>query len=100
MAAGFNFAESRSRITTSFVRLFYGLLGAPTSPASVALEQPTPALRRRHTLLYTDGSAAFLRIEKELGMPVKSVATSWHGPVLNDIHLAHPVNSCHERLKS
>ncbi len=54
----------------------------------------------RDTLLCTDGNAAFLRIQRELGVPVKSVATSWHGPVLDNIYHVQSVNSYHERLKS
>lgn len=54
----------------------------------------------RDTLLCTDGSSAFLRIQRELGVPVKSVATSWHGPVLDNVYHVQSVNSYHERLKS
>jgi hypothetical protein len=54
----------------------------------------------RDTLLCTDGNAAYLRIHKELGVPVKSVATSWHGPVLDDIFHVQSVNSYHERFKT
>jgi len=52
------------------------------------------------TLLCTDGNSAYLRIQRELGVPVKSVATSWNGPVLDKIYHVQTVNSYHERLKT
>jgi transposase-like protein len=52
------------------------------------------------TLLCTDGNPAFLKIQRELGIPVKSVATRWHGPVLDKIYHVQSVNSYHERLKT
>lgn len=52
------------------------------------------------SLLCTDGNPAFLRIQKALGVPVKSVATKWNGPVLDNIYHVQSVNSYHERLKT
>jgi transposase-like protein len=66
-------------------------------------EQALAALKGvlgKDTLLCTDGSSAFLKIQKELGVPVKSVATRWHGPVLDNVYHVQSVNSYHERLKS
>lgn len=54
----------------------------------------------KDTLLCTGGAAAFLRIQKVLGVPVQSVATSWHGLVLDNIYPVQSGNSDHERLKS
>jgi len=52
------------------------------------------------TLLCTDGHSAFLKVQREFGIPVKSVATGWHGPVLDKIYHVQSVNSYHERLKT
>lgn len=52
------------------------------------------------TLLCTDGNPAFFRIQNELKIPVKLVAASWHGPVLDKIYHVQSVNSYHERLKT
>lgn len=54
----------------------------------------------KDTVLCTDGNSAFLRVQRELGIPVKSVATRWHGPVLDDVYHVQSVNSYHERLKT
>jgi hypothetical protein len=52
------------------------------------------------TLLCTDGHSAFLKVQREFGIPVKSVATGWHGPVLDKIYHVQSVNSDHERLNT
>ena len=54
----------------------------------------------KDTLLCTDGNSAYLRVQRELGVPVKSVATSWHGPVLDNVYHVQSVNSYHEKLKT
>ena len=57
-------------------------------------------VRRGQTVVCTDGGSAFLNLEKDLGVPAKSLVVGYDGHVMDGVYHVQSANSYHERLKS
>ncbi len=57
-------------------------------------------VRRGQTVVCTDGSSAFLGLEKDLGVSAKSLVVSFDGHVVDGVYHVQSANNYHERLKS
>ena len=57
-------------------------------------------VRRGQTVVCTDGSSAFLSLEKDLGVSTKSLVVSFDGHVVDGVYHVQSANNYHERLKS
>ena len=56
-------------------------------------------MRRGQPVVCTDGGSALLNLEKDLGVPAKSLVVSYDGHVMDGVYRVQSVNSYRERLK-